>query len=128
MSGMADGGDRPQGTMGAAAFARIVRGCWSDRTATTYSDSSPARGQCSVTSILAQECLGGVIAKTAVDGLWHFYNIIDGQRFDFTEDQFDDAPRYDDVASDRQEALADTTAVQREALASAFCETYDRLR
>lgn len=127
MGGIADDEDFARVTMSPATFARIVQVCWSDGTATTYSTFNPARGQCSVTAILAQEHLGGVIAKTPVGGLWHFYNIIDGQRFDFTRDQFDEPPCYHDLPSNKDEALADTSEAQRYAIASAFCEACDRL-
>ena len=85
------------------SFAERVRACWSVRTATTYNESSPARGQCSVTALLAQEQLGGELLKTRVGEAWHFYNRIGGERVDFTRDQFDQFLAYDDVPATRDE-------------------------
>ncbi|GAB6457408.1 hypothetical protein B4087_1691 [Bacillus cereus] len=41
-----------------------------------------------------------------------FYNCIDGQRFDFTETQFNEKLNYMDIESNREEAFADTNEKQ----------------
>lgn len=92
-----------------ADFALRVARCWSTETATVYRSDDPARGQCSVTALLAHDQLGGEIAKTRVGDAWHFYNVIDGFRHDFTAGQFDRAITYDDVAATRDDALSDTS-------------------
>lgn len=102
------------------ALATIIERCWSLETATTWSPSSPARGQCSVTALLVHEVLGGTIAKTRIGGAWHFYNLIDGKRFDLTARQFNEPISYDDVASDRRDAMSDTTPEQYAAIMRTF--------
>lgn len=77
-------------------------------------------GQCSVTALVAQDVLGGEIRKTLVDGGWHFYNLVDGVRHDFTVSQFSSPIRYDDTASSREDAFSDTTETQYQALRRAF--------
>lgn len=99
--------------------ARVER-CWSKRTASTFCDSNPALGQCSVTALVAQDFLGGEIAKTKVGGAWHFYNILDGKRFDFTAAQFERAIDYDDLVCSRADAFADTSLPQYEELSRSF--------
>jgi len=56
-----------------------------------------------------QDIFGGDIPKTDVDGVWHFYNRIDGRRWDLTMSQFDKPIGYNDLPSSRDEALNDTT-------------------
>jgi hypothetical protein len=59
-----------------------------------------------------QDILGGDILKTDVDDYWHFYNQIDGRRWDFTISQFETPIGYDDLPSTREEALSDTSPEQ----------------
>ncbi|MBC9177518.1 hypothetical protein IBL25_11265 [Roseomonas ludipueritiae] len=106
--------------LGPAEFGRLIGGCWSTDSASTYSPANPACGQCSVTALVAQDHLGGAIAKTRVGDAWHFYNLIDGERFDFTASQFERPIVYDDTPSGRDDALTDTTQKQYAALTEAF--------
>lgn len=101
-------------------FAERMRACWSSHTATVYSDENPARGQCSVTALLAQEELGGELLRTRVGEAWHFYNYVRGEQVDFTSGQFREMVTYDDIAATRGEAMADTSSEQLGALRSAF--------
>jgi hypothetical protein len=58
---------------------------------------------------LCKTILGGGILKTDVDGYWHFYNQIDGRRWDFTMSQFETPIGYDDLPSTREETMSDTS-------------------
>ncbi|MEO1776752.1 MAG: hypothetical protein AAFS07_17570 [Pseudomonadota bacterium] len=89
-----------------------LRKHWSLRSSTLWRADNPALGQCGVSALVAWEILGGQIAKTRYGDLWHFYNVIDGQRVDFTDSQFDAPIGYDDVPSNREEAFGDTNAAQ----------------
>ncbi|MCF3642119.1 hypothetical protein LXM94_19305 [Rhizobium sp. TRM95111] len=95
---------------------RAIAHGWSSETSSKWRLDNPALGQCSVTALVAQEIAGGAILKTAVGSAWHFYNEIDGRRIDFSESQFDGPIVYDDLATDREEAFADTSARQHETL------------
>jgi len=95
----------------AELYARLRR-AWSTETGRHWRADNPACGQCNVTALVVQDALGGEILKTAIDGAWHFYNRIDGRRWDFTMSQFETPIGYDDAASDRAEALAGTTPAQ----------------
>jgi hypothetical protein len=101
-----------------------LRQTWSLRTSGKWAADNPARGQCSVTALLVEEMFGGEILKTPLPEGVHFYNRIDGQRIDLTDDQFSTPIVYADLPSDRQEALSGTTAARYEALKSAFGEAY----
>ncbi len=59
--------------------------------------------------MVVQDELGGEILKTDVNGAWHFYNQVGGKRVDFTMSQFDSPILYDDLTSNRHEAIQDTT-------------------
>ncbi len=106
-----------------ALYRRLTR-AWSSETSSTWRRDNPACGQCSVTALVVQDVLGGELLKTRVAGAWHFYNRIDGRRWDLTVGQFATPIGYDDLPSSRQEALADTskqryvTLVERLARAS----------
>ena len=102
-------------TAGAWVFvdlhARLQRS-WSVETGRHWRSDNPACGQCGVTALVVQDELGGEILKTAVNGTWHFYNWIKGSRVDFTMSQFESPIAYDDVPSDRAEAMNDTSPEQ----------------
>ena len=89
---------------------QILRRCWSAETGRKWLRSNPALGQCSVTAMVAQDLLGGEILKTEVDGQWHFYNLVNGRRWDLTMSQFETPIGYADLPSSRTEALGDTSS------------------
>ncbi|OQR56055.1 hypothetical protein [Bacillus sp. CDB3] len=85
---------------------------WSIETSSKWTIENPAKGQCGVTALVVQDIYGGKIKKTKIGEVWHFYNCIDGQKFDFTETQFNEELNYMDVESNREEASADTNEIQ----------------
>jgi hypothetical protein len=91
-----------------ALYRRLMR-AWSVETGSQWRRDNPACGQCSVTALVVQDLLGGEILKTKVAGAWHFYNRIDGRRWDLTVSQFSTPIGYDDLPCSRHEALADTS-------------------
>ncbi|MDQ8727235.1 hypothetical protein [Bradyrhizobium sp. LHD-71] len=93
---------------------------WSSMTSEQWLASNPARGQCNVTALLLNEFFGGDILKTPLAEGDHFYNRIDGRRIDLTESQFATPASYLDIDSDRDEALAGTSAARYETLKAAF--------
>lgn len=92
-----------------AALQSALERAWSIETSSRWLPDNPARGQCSVTALVVQDMLGGEIVKTDVDGAWHFYNLIDGERHDFSASQFPEAVSYADLPSGRDEAFSDTS-------------------
>lgn len=99
-------------TISLEELAAALKRSWSIKTSSKWLKANPARGQCSVTALTVQELLGGEIMKTNAEGYWHFYNVIDGKRLDFSESQFDTILDYQDFPSSRTEALTDTTSEQ----------------
>ena len=96
-----------------------LREAWSAATGGKWRPENPellGLGIDEDTALVVQDELGGEILKTDVNGAWHFYNRIDGRRVDFTMSQFDSPIGYDDLPSNRQEALADTSIRQYELL------------
>jgi len=57
-----------------------------------------------------QDHFGGEILSTKTAGGTHFYNLIDGKKWDLTVSQFAEPIPYDDTPSSRIAALADTSA------------------
>ena len=103
---------------------RAFENAWSAESSSKWKKSNPALGQCGVTALVAQDCLGGDIVKTwvvkpGVCELWHYYNLIDEQAVDFTISQFDEPIQYDDIPSSRDEALRDAWPGQYDSLRDA---------
>jgi hypothetical protein len=101
---------------------QLLLKCWSTQSSTKWTKENPAKGQCAVTALVIQDHFGGEIYKTRIDGIWHFYNRIGGFRYDFTAEQFDRFPIYDDILSTRGEAFTDATLEQYSCLSAAFNE------
>jgi hypothetical protein len=98
-------------------FYQQLRRSWSIESSRWQPDN-PACGQCGVTALVVHDKLGGEILKTDVNGAGHFYNRIDGRRVDLTMSQFDSPIGYDDIPSNRDEALGDCSQQQYELLKS----------
>ncbi len=102
------------------AFAEALKSGWSIKSSNSWTTANPAKGQCSVTSLVAQDIFGGDILTTRTKGGTHFYNMIDGQRHDFTISQFDYEIVFDDKPSARAEAFTDASEQQYAALREAL--------
>jgi hypothetical protein len=101
------------------AVLRAIEAAWSRQSSTKWHPETPAAGQCSVTALLLLEMLGGRLLKTGIGDAWHFYNEVDGARIDLTASQFAAPIHYDDLDTDRIEALRDTSDAQLAALRAA---------
>ncbi|QCR31188.1 hypothetical protein [Lysinibacillus sp. SGAir0095] len=85
---------------------------WSIKSSSKWSIENPAKGHCGVTTLVVNDLLGGEILKTSLPDGWHFYNFIDGNRYDFTSSQFIEPIAYLDIPSNREEAYLDTNEKQ----------------
>ncbi len=99
-----------------AGLLEILSDCWSIETSSQWLPDNPARGQCNVTALVVHDLCGGDILKTEAPGGWHFYNRVEGSRYDLTASQFASLIDYADIESTRAEALAGTTAQRYAAL------------
>jgi hypothetical protein len=97
-----------------------LRRAWSSESSSLWTEDNPAKGHCGVTSLVIQDLFGGEIRKTPLDDGMHFYNYIDGQRYDLTAEQFDALPTYLDLPSNRREAFDDTNIDQYAHLSERF--------
>ena len=100
--------------------ARCLRKSWSLATARQWTEANPAAGQCNVTALLVHELFGGQLLKTRLPEGDHFYNWIDGQRYDFTESQFSQPLCYADIVTTPSEAERGATSCELAALKAAF--------
>jgi hypothetical protein len=100
--------------------ARALRKSWSTDTAKQWSEERPAAGQCNVTALLVHELFGGELLKTVLPEGDHFYNRIDGVRYDFTDSQFDASIEYADATAARTDAERGATSAELRALRVAF--------
>jgi hypothetical protein len=100
--------------------ARALRKSWSPASARQWTAENPAAGQCNVTALLVHELFGGELLKTLLPEGDHFYNRIDGCRYDFTESQFTQPITYSDWVATRADAERGATGAELTALRSAF--------
>jgi hypothetical protein len=101
---------------------RLLRHSWSSHTSSLWSVDIPSRGQCAVTALVVNAYFGGEILKTRAGPSWHFYNRVEGRRFDFTSEQFPNLLEYLDLVSSREEALADVAEEQYREMDRRFLE------
>jgi hypothetical protein len=100
--------------------ASALHQSWSRATARQWTEDNPAAGQCNVTALLVHELFGGELLKTRLPDGDHFYNRIDGVRFDFTESQFAHPITYVDLPTTRDDAEFGATNAELAALRTAF--------
>ena len=105
-----------------AEIQSALRKAWSLSTAGQWTPNNPAAGQCNVTALLIHELFGGDLLKTPLPAGDHFYNRIKGQRYDFTDSQFDRPIAYMDFPTNRTEAERGATSGQLAELRAAFRE------
>lgn len=103
-----------------------LRKAWSLSTARQWTASKPAAGQCNVTSLLIHELFGGELMKTPLPAGDHFYNRIEGRRYDFTSSQFDRPIAYADLLASRADAELGATNDQLTELRAAFRKHFVR--
>jgi len=99
---------------------RALRKAWSLSTSSQWTADNPAAGQCNVTALLVHELFGGELLKTPLPAGDHFYNRIEGRRYDFTASQFDQPMAYADLPTNRDDALRGATSGQLAELRDAF--------
>lgn len=91
---------------------RPISQVWSGDTSSptgAWSQSNPAQNHCSITCLVVQDHFGGEILTTKTSGGTHFYNLIDGKKWDLTANQFSEPVPYDDIPSSRDAAFTDTS-------------------
>lgn len=99
---------------------RALRKAWSLSTSSQWTADNPAAGQCNVTSLLIHELFGGDLLKTPLPAGDHFYNRIEGRRYDFTASQFDQPIAYTDIEAEPADAEQGATGEQLAELRAAF--------
>jgi hypothetical protein len=102
------------------AVQRALFEAWSLSTSSQWTADKPVAGQCNVTALLIHEHFGGELLKTPLPAGDHFYNWIEGRRYDFTESQFDQPIAYADLPTKREDAQQGATGEQLAELRAAF--------
>ena len=100
---------------------------WSSETAVQWTAENPALGQCNVTAAVVFDLYGGEILRTKLGEFWHYYNGIEGVRYDLTDSQFTapgapfNAPEvYDDEAASREDAMTGVSQAEYDVLKSSL--------
>ena len=89
-------------------LASVIQDLWSIETSPHWTADNPSCGQGNVTALVVHDLFGGEIVKTEAPFGWHFYNLIEGERYDLAAGQFAEPLGYSDDFSSRDEALAGT--------------------
>jgi hypothetical protein len=119
---------------------RALLATWSEKTQPAFFKEVPSYNQCAQTAIVIRDCFGGEILKTEVkltyldktgqnESIIHFYNRIDGKRYDFTDDQFKlnhflKPIQYQDIVVPKEIASATLQPSQLSAIATGFRANY----
>lgn len=78
--------------MGFKQIKKVIEVAWSKETSAdpdNWTPENPAYGQCAVTALIVQDCWGGKLLKSKVNGVSHYYNKLDnGFEIDLTRIQF----------------------------------------
>ena len=75
-----------------------------------WNDKNKCFGMCAITTLIVNDYFGGEICKIYVDGISHYFNIIDDKIIDLTSSQFNHEIDYKDYQIiDRQNMLNDGT-------------------
>ena len=102
---------------------------WSIDTARQWTTDRPFEGQCNVTAAVLQDVFGGDILSTPWNDVTdHYYNCIDGQVYDLTDDQFIAPIHYADTASSRDTASVGFTLEEFESLKTALLKNLDNCK
>lgn len=70
-----------------------------------WSDANPTIGHCAIVSLIVNDYFGGKIFKCDVDGIYHYFNIINGDIVDLTKEQFKTKINYKDRKEKTREEL-----------------------
>lgn len=118
---------------------KILLQCWSSKTSVGFNPAIAPRSycQCAPTSLVIQDVFGGELLKTIVkkyNGSFinHFYNRINGVRYDFTVDQFIDNNywidfKYEDTPTDREDVFAEMLEGQYSHMKASFFNLISQL-
>ena len=69
-----------------------------------WSIDNKTLGQCSITAFLFQDIFGGdVYGVELSDGNYHCYNVVNGNQYDLTSEQFDEKLIYDNINKQSRE-------------------------
>ncbi len=80
----------------------------------SWNDKNPTLGHCAIVSLLVNDYFGGEIYKITVDGIGHYFNLINNNIVDFTSNQFNKEIDYDNkIKKDRFEILQDKDTLSR---------------
>ena len=75
-----------------------------------WDESNKCFGMCAITSLIINDYFGGDICKIYVDGISHYFNLIDNKIIDLTSSQFNHEIDYKDYqVIGKQKILTDDT-------------------
>lgn len=95
-------------------FIKAIEKSWGKDTAYRkdapyWTPENPSRGQCAITALLVNEYYGGKIYSGVSDnGIYHYWNVINGEKIDLTEKQFEEKLVFNNIQEWDRESLFNT--------------------
>lgn len=78
-----------------------------------WNENNKCYGMCAITTLIINDYFGGNIGKIHVDGISHYFNIIDSKIVDLTSSQFDCDIDYEDYQLIDREKMLNNDTFQR---------------
>ena len=76
----------------------------------SWNENNKCFGMCAITSLIVNDYFGGLIGKICVNGISHYFNVVDNQIIDLTSSQFDNDIDYTNyIVVDRNLILTEDT-------------------
>lgn len=91
-------------------FKKLLRNCYSIETThpsctKDYEKHDISYGQCAITALLVYDKFKGKICKTTVNGISHYFNIINDKIIDLSKEQFENKIDYKNYEEKNYEDL-----------------------
>ncbi len=78
-----------------------------------WNEKNKSFGMCAITSLIVNDIFSGEICKMHIDGISHYFNIIDGRIVDLTADQFDSNIDYSEYEIVDRDNILNSESVKR---------------
>lgn len=98
-----------------ASLFDAIRDAWGADTSLDdgWTANRPALGQCAVTALVIQDYLGGQLLRAEVEGVSHYWNVVQGTEIDLTRHQFTNFAPVDVAKRSRKYVVSFPDTVRR---------------
>ena len=94
------------------------------KVASNWSNNNKYYGMCAITSLIVNDYFGGEICKIYVDGISHYFNLIDNKIIDLTSKQFNHTINYSNYKIVKRTDILTSDTISRYNLLKTRLEEY----